>query len=253
MYRAGGRPSQRSGSRRTPGPNQIGGSESSRTAASRSPARSGRDGRRRQQAFAALPRGQGGVGAEPLAGAQLAGPDLRGLAGRHHGDVKRRVEAEGGEGRRHQPAHRTQAGFVGGGTEPGQDGGEGEIPVEEVAAQRRQQVGGRGGAVGPAGQQDAGLLEQLPDEGESAGRVVGIDLATGEGVEAAEEAQGVGPADQEEFVAAGPAGQDDADGGQRVGGAHAPPSAAGASSSVLPLRPRSTASSSRSMANGLRM
>ena len=39
-------------------------------------------------------------------------------------------------------------------------------------------------------------------------------------------------------------------GGQRD--AHAPPSAAGASP-PLPLRPRSTASSSRSMANGLRM
>src|SRR5262249_23658500 len=100
------------------------------------------------------------------------------------------------------------------------------------------------------GQQGAGLLEQFADQGEFAGGVVGVDLAAGEGFEAAEEAQVVGAADQEQLVAAGFAGQDDA--GGRHGAAHSLPSP-GLSSSASPLRPRSTASSSRSMANGLRM
>src|SRR5262249_3990025 len=113
---------------------------------------------------------------------------------------------------------------------------------------------GEGGAVRAAGEEDAGLLEQLAGRGDVRRRrggdrlVLGADLAAGEGREAAHEAQAVGPADEEDLVAGSP--QQHAGGGR--GGAHAPPSAGGGGAS-LPFRPRSTASSSFSMANGLRM
>src|SRR5262249_4552647 len=140
-------------------------------------------------------------------------------------------------------------------------------------------TGGRKGAVGAAADEDAGLLEQLPGRRQTPhprvgrgglGSVLRADPAAGEGEEAAEKAQRFGAAHRETLGRTGAARQHHAGGlGDRIHGGRFLPcvergsqpgggysfSSDGASSGLAERdsRPRWTASSSRSIAKGLRM
>src|SRR5262249_36226103 len=156
------------------------------------------------ETLAAAPAVQDVRGSCPAALVQLAGPDDRFLPGRQAGDVEGGVEAERGKRRCDKGADGRQGGGPHGQSQPGQHVGEGEGVRHQLLPEGVEVgTGGGEGAVGSAGQQDAGLLEQLADGGGTAGVVLsgeqggvgGGDLAAGEGEEAAEGPQALRTAD----------------------------------------------------------